>query len=117
MMKKIFILVATLAVFSSCLKIKQDPQAPVFDVTTPKTTYAVGDSVLFTMTGNPDYITFFSGEQGLNYNNVNRFTAAGVPKLQFTSTRANGTQANSLQLMVSSDFAGLGVDSATTAAN
>ncbi len=116
-MKKLAIILVLAALFSSCIKTKQDPQAPDFNVTVDKTTYAVGATVTFHMSGNPDYITFFSGEQGLNYNNLNRYTAAGKPTLQFTSARNAGTQANSLLLLVSSNFAGMGADSTTTAAN
>ena len=116
-MKQLTIILVLATVVSSCMKIRQNPQAPDFDVTADKTTFAVGTPVTFHMSGNPDYITFFSGEQGLNYANLNRYSAAGKPTLQFTSARNAGTQPNSLQLLISSNFVGMGVDSITTAAN
>lgn len=111
----LYLLCCGAALLASCQK--DQPNTPTFDVTVPKTTYKVGEAVNFTLNGNPDYITFFSGEQGLNYANIQRTSVKGTSKLQFTSARANGTQANSLQLMVSADFAGLGSDSAGTVKN
>lgn len=116
-MKKIFILLLAAATLSSCLKIKQEPVTPDFDVTVVKATVKLGDPAYFNLNGNPDYITFYSGEQGAKYDYRERSTANGVPKLQFSSARNSGTQANSLRLMISNDFAGLGADSITTAAN
>ncbi|WP_162846937.1 DUF5017 domain-containing protein [Mucilaginibacter gracilis] len=118
MKKIVFTAIAAIALFGTgCLKIKEKEVAPDFNVTVDKTTWAVGSTVTFHLSGNPDYITFFSGEQGLNYANLNRYNAAGTPKLQFTSARNAGTQANSLLVLVSSNFAGMGIDSATTAKN
>jgi hypothetical protein len=62
--------------------------------------------VAFNLSGNPDYISFYSGEIGHRYEFRDRTTAAGIPKLQFSSalnTSGNGT----LSLMLSSDFKGL----------
>jgi hypothetical protein len=116
-MKNLIILSAIAVLFSSCLKQKEEPKTPEFEVSTTKASYKLGESTIFNFTGNPDYITFYSGEQGANYVNKDRYTATGIPKLQFTSARNAGAQANSLKVMVSSNFAGLGADSATTAAN
>lgn len=118
-MKRILILIAAAVVLSSCLKIKENPKTPDFDVTAIKTTVKLGDPVTFNFTGNPDYIVFYSGEPSIasRYEYKDRYTANGVPKLQFSSARNSGAQANSLALMVSNNFAGLGADSATTAAN
>jgi hypothetical protein len=116
-MKKIFIFITALATLSSCLKVKEEPKTPDFDVSIVKATYTLGDPTVFNFTGNPDFITFYSGEQGAKYDYKDRSTAAGTPKLQFTSARNAGVQANSLHLMVSNDFAGLGADSTATAAN
>lgn len=114
-MKKIIFIVILFVAVTACQK--QKVTAPEFDVTTIKATYKVGEYVTFNMTGNPDYITFYSGETGARFMYNNRYTAAGIPKLQFTSLRANGTQAGSIQLMVSSDFAGIAVDTAATNTN
>ena len=116
-MKKIFILIIAIATLTGCLKVKEEVKTPDFDVSSDKTTYKLGDPTVFSFTGNPDFITFYSGEQGTKYDYKDRSTAVGIPKLQFTSARNAGVQANSLHLMVSTDFVGLGADSTSTAAN
>ncbi|WP_066005826.1 DUF5017 domain-containing protein [Mucilaginibacter sp. PPCGB 2223] len=103
-----------------------------FDVTSAKnngtasTTFSTKDTVQFNFTGNPDMITFFSGEPGKNYDYRNRVSATGTPQLQFSTILANGTQSGSLSLLVSSDFKGVATntiygvltrDTATTNAN
>lgn len=93
---------------------KQEVEAPEFEVSTAKTTYKANENIQFNFSGNPDVISFFSGEIGKRYEMLNRETASGAPKLAFTTVRAQGTQANSLQLMVSTDFQGTTLDSATT---
>ena len=97
--------VAALTAFASCSKkLSIDPLS--FDVTTSSTTYNVGDTVHFNFSGNSDFISFYSGEDGHNYEYRNRTTLAGVPQLQFTSYAQYGAQLNTLQLMVSNDFTG-----------
>jgi len=103
-----------------------------FDVNTAKnngtatTTFTTKDTVQYTFTGNPDVITFYSGEVGKRYDYAGRVNADGTPQLQFSTILANGTQASSLSLMVSSDFKGVATntiygvltrDTATTNAN
>jgi hypothetical protein len=96
---------------------KDTRTAPAFEVSVDKKSYAVGEAVTFNFKGNPDQLTFFSGEPGLRYQYIARTQADGAPNLKFTSARANGTQAASLQVLVSSDFAGVSTDSLTTIAN
>jgi len=43
-----------------------------FDVTTASKTYKLTDSIVFNITGNPDVISFYSGEAGHNYDNKDR---------------------------------------------
>jgi hypothetical protein len=89
-----------------------------FEVSADKNVYNVGDSVGFNIQGNPDMITFYSGEIGKRFEYRNRSEADGIPQLQFSSLRANGTQPNSLRLMVSNDFTGaVPGDTVTTVAN
>ncbi len=89
-----------------------------FDAAVSKTTYTTNDTIAFTLTGNPDLITFYADVPGNRFAYRNRTKADGKPILQFTSARANGSQANSLALMVSSDFAGVaGTDTITSLAN
>jgi hypothetical protein len=70
---------------------------------------AAGDTTVFSFTGNPDFITFYSGEPGHRYAYKDRISASGMPILQFTSARANGNQPHSLSLLVSEDFPGVAV--------
>ncbi|SDL23214.1 protein of unknown function [Pedobacter sp. ok626] len=125
-----YIMVTAIAfTFASCSK-EIEVKSLNFDVTVSKTngavsnTYTTSDSLNFAFKGNPDVITFYSGEINRQYINKDRTVADGTPILQFTSLRATGTQANSLALMVSSDFKGIALkpgstirDTVTTNAN
>lgn len=69
--------------------------------------YTLGSKTTFNFTGNPANITFYSGEPGRRYIYRNRISAAGTSRLVFTNALNAGTQANSLRIMVSSDFKGV----------
>lgn len=111
--KKQWLLTALIALSCAACSKKNDVKPADFDVTsnringTAVASFAPKDTVLFKFTGNPDMITFYSGEAGHRYENISRITAAGTPQLQFSSLLANGTQAGSLSLLVSSDFKGV----------
>lgn len=86
-----------------------------FNVTTQQLTINAGDTVRFSFSGEPDMISFYSGETGKRFIYRNRAVAEGTPVLRFRSARANGSQPNSLAVMVSGDFQGIAVgDTATT---
>ena len=109
-MKKLIytiILLAGLAILQACTK--NYLELPSFEVSTSKSSFTAGEAIEFKFSGNPNMITFYSGVQGNKFENRNRVTAQGIPTLQFTSLAANGTQTNSLHLMVSSDFEGKGI--------
>jgi hypothetical protein len=76
-------------------------------------TFKTTDTIVYQLSGLPDVITFYSGAVGQRYEFKDRTTANGTPQLQFTSLRANGTQTNSLQLMLSTDFKGVVAKSKT----
>jgi hypothetical protein len=131
-MKIRYFIIATLLLACAACSKKVEVQPVTFEVASAKingtasTLFAAKDTVQFYFTGNPDMITFFSGEVGKNYNYRNRVSAAGTSQLQFSTIRATGAQANSLSLLVSSDFKGVvanmiyGIltrDTATTNAN
>lgn len=97
--------IAALSAFISCKK-ELKINSLNFGVTANATTYNVGDTVHFTFTGNPDFISFYSGVDGNNYDNRNRTTLDGKPQLQFTSYAQFGAQQNTLQLLVSNNFSG-----------
>ncbi|HVI44811.1 MAG TPA: DUF5017 domain-containing protein [Chitinophaga sp.] len=86
---------------------RNDVATPSFEVTTAKAVYKAGDSVIFSITGNPDFLIFFSGEQGKKYENVQRTTAQGKPVMSFETSAQNGSQVKSLSLMVSNNFGGV----------
>ena len=80
--------------------------APIdFQVAASGNTVKVGDSVVFNFTGNPDFITFYSGEHGHEYKNASRDYAAGTPVMEFASYRQYGIHDNTLHIMVSKNFA------------
>lgn len=106
-MRNVYILVATAALFllASCNKtLKVDPVS--LEVSTASASYNAGDTVNFMFKGQPDIITFYSGEPGNNYENRDRTIAKGAPQMQFTSYAQYGTQDSTLQLLVSTDFNG-----------
>lgn len=97
----IFLLVASF----SCTKI--DVSDPYFEVSTSAKSYKVGDRVVFSISGNPDLINFFSGEPLRQYEykdgrviNPDRLLAS------FSTNIIYGTQPNLLSVWVSSDFNG-----------
>jgi hypothetical protein len=104
-MKHIHILFfCSLCLLFSCRKL--EVAAPGFDVSLPATTFKVGDTVRFAFSGQADNIIFYSGEPGFSYQYKDRTFADGIPQLQFTSYLQNRGEANTLQLLVSTDFNG-----------
>lgn len=92
--------------FYACQE-KYEVEDPTLDVTTDKTEYNVGDSVVFYLHGNPDLITFYSGESGHEYRYRDRLEReSGKTEVEFISRVLWGTQPDNLQVMVSSDFGG-----------
>ncbi|MDE1192074.1 MAG: DUF5017 domain-containing protein [Arachidicoccus sp.] len=94
----------------SCDKNKISDVADVdFNVSVAKNIYNVGDTIVFNFSGNPDFITFYSGEVGHRYANINRVQIDnGKPTLDFTSyAQIVGTQDSSLRLLASTDFPGV----------
>ncbi|MBC9929842.1 DUF5017 domain-containing protein [Chitinophaga qingshengii] len=111
--------IAAIAVLLTSIACKKELplKSPDFDATVAKNSYSVNDTIAFQFSGQPDFITFYAGLPGSRYEYRDRTTQAGTPVLQFTSARANGSQPNSLQVMVSADFAGVAADTAITLAN
>jgi hypothetical protein len=113
----IIILAGTLLLMACDKSIDEKPVS--FDVVSMKkngqetATFKTTDTIVYQLSGLPDVVTFYSGIVGQRYEFKDRITANGIPQLQFTSLRANGTQANSIQLLISSDFKGVVAKSQT----
>lgn len=109
---KYTMLIASTVMLMACKK-TIEVKPVTFDVTSNTTkgqqsnTFKTTDTINYQFSGSPDIITFYSGAIGQRYEFKDRISADGKPQLQFTSLRANGVQANSLQLLISSDFAGV----------
>lgn len=114
MLKYMLLFAAIGCLFTACRKTLSTADAS-FDVTVEQTALSLGDTARFGFTANPDVITFYSGEVGKRYEYRNRTSADGTPLLRFRTIRANGSQANSLTLLVSNNFEGVLVsDTAAT---
>lgn len=104
-MKKIVIFASVVFLLAACNKkevVKLD-----FNVTADRTTVNVGDTVTFSISGNPDQLIFYSDEKGSQYQHRERTRLdGGTPGLQFTSYRQYGLQSNTLSVLVSTDFSG-----------
>lgn len=86
---------------------KEDVAAPDFNVTVAKNTFKLGDTVVFNLEGNPDYVSFYSGEYLNDYAYIGgRSLEIKSFDLSFQSRVANGNQANQLSVYISSDFNG-----------
>ena len=87
------------------------PDDVQFSVVPDKVSVKAGEPVVFTFDGNPNYITFFSGEDGHKYANRNRVeldpSDITSSTLSFTAESKYGTQTNAFQVYLSKDFPGL----------
>ena len=90
--------------FFSCSK-SIEISSPEFNVTVAKQTYNVNEAVEFKFSGSADYVTFYDGSDGHNYEFRERTSIEGaVPQLKFDSEGKFGTQVNTLALLVSRNF-------------
>jgi len=92
-------------ILASCNK-KLELRSLTFDVAADSAAYTAGRVATFQFSGNPDNITFFSGEAGKRYGFRERTSAEGIPQLRFSTALNSGVQPNSLSLMISTDFGG-----------
>ncbi|SDM30455.1 protein of unknown function [Daejeonella rubra] len=107
---KIYSIVAAALLMASCEKPTLEAEAPAFDVTTEKTTYKVGETIKFMITGGETQnISFYSGELRKDYasstGRVVDVAGAGAT-LSFNSSVQLGTQANQVTLWASTNFSG-----------
>ncbi|WP_113634614.1 DUF5017 domain-containing protein [Nubsella zeaxanthinifaciens] len=104
-MKKINLIAGLICVtIFGCEKYKLDDLQ--FEVTTIKSKVKVGEEIVFNFTGNPDNITFFSGEVGKQYEFKDRTSGNGKAELQFTTYLQNN-KPNTLKFLASKNFTGI----------
>lgn len=102
-----FILLSLLA-SAACACQDYNVDAPKFDVSVDNNECKVGDSIVFYFNGNPDIITFYSGESGSEYQYRDRtFLEGGVVELDFVSRVLWGSQPDNLRVKLSTDFSGI----------
>lgn len=117
MKKTILILSASGLLLTACSE--KEIEAPNdFSVSVAKATYKLGDSIQFNLSGNPDNITFYSGEPGSEYDKRDLFSSdEGTLTLQFNSqTRAGATLPRNITVLISTDFNGEYTEQAVKAA-
>jgi hypothetical protein len=84
---------------------KSEPEKPTFNVSTVKQTYKVGDTVVFSISGYADLISFYSGEPGKEYRFKDRIESEDSKlKLKIATRSLYGSQTNNLTLWYSTDF-------------
>lgn len=104
--KFIYIGLCYLLILMACSKEKllEDPN---FDVKTSSNTYKVGDRINFNFSGNPDIISFYSGEVGNDYNYLSGRLMSAIAKTSFYTSKLSTGQPDQLEVLVSSDFNGV----------
>jgi hypothetical protein len=114
MKNKFSIIILTLVLFiSSCETEKLAPELSV-SVNPSQIESIVSDTIVvkvnqpieFQLSGNPDIITFFSGENAHAYINKDRLKAVGTPKLDFNYNSKSVTSAHKVDVLMSTDFSG-----------
>jgi hypothetical protein len=103
-MKYFTISIAFFLLITACKKI--EVAKPEFTVSYPEKAYKAGDTVNFTLKGNAQNITFYSGDAGFNYDNISRVKADGTPLLTFSTTLINPGEMNTLKVLASNNFNG-----------
>lgn len=82
-------------------------ETPDLNVTVEKPVYKVGEPVVFNLQGNPDFISFYSGEYGNDYAYLGgRTLDIKSFSLAFQTRVRNGNQPNQFSVHISSDFNG-----------
>lgn len=92
-------------VLGACNKV--EVAAPDFEVTTISKTVKAGEEITFKFSGDPDQISFYSGEPLYDYAyKSGRILTADGLGMKFGTTVQYGTQANQLSVLASTDFNG-----------
>lgn len=94
------------ALLASC-KERIEVLVPDFDVEMASNSYQVNEEIIFNFRGNPDFISFYSGEIGHDYNAKDgRVVEKGKVELAFRTNVQYGNQADMFSVMASTDFNG-----------
>lgn len=99
-------LFSVLLMITSCSK-EELLEEPAFDVKINASTFKVGDRVNFNFTGNPDIISFYSGEVGNSFDYINGRQMPAIAKFSFYTSKLSNGQPDQLEVLVSSDFNGV----------
>jgi len=102
---KYTIIVLCLLSMLSCQK-ELEVDDVIMNVSLNKDSIFLMDTTMFSFSGNPDMITFWSGEVGKRYEYRGRTEAEGTPIMSFRTKKFH-TQDNTLNLLISTNFAGL----------
>ncbi|WP_353138673.1 DUF5017 domain-containing protein [Pseudopedobacter sp.] len=106
-MKKIFLFLSLITLLA-CEK--QEDLAKFTVSLDPNNTYIAGDPVIFNLSGNPDYISLFTGEKGSQYEYRNRTSVneEGTKLVfRFSALVSQRAPENSLDFLVSTEFGGI----------
>lgn len=109
--KGIFLMAFSAVMLLGCRKSFEKVEDVNFDAYLSANTFKVGEKVTFGMTGNPDFITFYSGEVGREYSFSNKDRVVETQmSFSFTTTTNSGTPGfpnpNKVPVAWSSDFSG-----------
>lgn len=112
MQNKLWLLIGCCLLAASCAKKLGKVETPAFEVTVKKTTFKVGEPVLFSFTGKQDNISFYSGEGFNDYafkdGRVVDVSSKGVTLDFATQLSGTGTQTNHLSVWLSANYNGKG---------
>jgi hypothetical protein len=110
MQNKLFWLIGSCLLITSCAKRLGKLDTPAFEVTVKKQTFKVGEPVLFNFTGMPDNISFYSGEGFNDYHfkdgRVINVAGKGATLDFATQLSGTGTQTNQVSVWLSNNYNG-----------
>lgn len=108
-MKKssLYLLIGLVFIFGACEDKDMQATPPTFDVNVDKQEYAPGEEVVFNISGDAQYVSFYSGEMYNDYAcRDGRVVEHQGLKMSFYSRVKLGKQENQLSVLISSDFNG-----------
>lgn len=107
-MKKTALIILSVFIITSCDNMLEEVN---FDVKlSTNNVYKVDEKIRFDISGNTDYITFYSGEQGYNYDNIQRRIANDDSLkvyLSFVAKVESRPANNSLKVLLSDTYSGI----------